>query len=968
MLTVSSSSANVINSNGRRFKLKIVNSSNREFFPLEADIVFPFSPNSLTFGAVSSSSISFKLQNSPFVKGEKLKAFIAPLLNGSPTEWIPFGSYKIDETKSIKNGNIKISTVKAYDALYFIDDKVVINLPSGSGGPAETILELISNQLGLDVDGFIHTGLFDKTLINFYLFSGYKGRDALSFLASYVGCNLCIDPYTNSLYLKGFNSVNYDYFNANRTTPPQFADSDTEIQFLIAKTGGESSIKVIKSGITAPKDGIIYSNPGADENKMKTILDNISPLNSYRVATVTQVLGDPRIQVGDCLTYRDAENNSVIVPVMQLSYHYDGGLSAVIESYAPNESQQLTIKEKIDFALETSKEASTYAETAIDFSRKINSALGLYTIQTIDSEGGSIVYLANKPNLEDATYIAVMTASGFAFTENWQGEDTVWTYGVDSSGTAIFKLLIANKVKADMIDAKGLRVTEATIATWLVKNKIIYSKATESVSGVGMCNPESNNNFTFYSGYTKLDKSELTETQLSNYDSRYEGSPLEYTANWKERTKFYVLKNGKMVAKEAEIQGSFSSEGTDQNGHTNKVAVEGGLLNFYTQDSDKNFFRYCMFLPYYDRNVSQTKPLLRLLSGDESSGVMISPYTNNDFSFVSYYIQYKLPVRGSTSAKSSYHRFLGGSIFAGTIYAENASVVSDEGFYIREMYSSSDGLVEKNVAAITLGSTGNLVIGDSTNQRGSTVIKNGELSIYDLSGSKVVNTFKIDENGSLIVGDQTKQRNHTIIRAGSNKFIYLDNYVYMRNGSAFGFYDTKSGNYVSTCAMTTAGASVFGASSQSGPTYIYAGSGQEIKLRSATETQDGVAVTSDERLKNSIEGFTETHERFFNRLSPKTFKYNNGNSGRTHFGFIAQDVKKAFEDEGLTSEDIAAFVEVKNDDIEKSEHNLDTSYCLRYNEFVALNTHMIQKCLTKISCLEEEIRNLKEEIDRGKEC
>jgi hypothetical protein len=90
----------------------------------------------------------------------------------------------------------------------------------------------------------------------------------------------------------------------------------------------------------------------------------------------------------------------------------------------------------------------------------------------------------------------------------------------------------------------------------------------------------------------------------------------------------------------------------------------------------------------------------------------------------------------------------------------------------------------------------------------------------------------------------------------------------------------------------------------------------------------------------------------FDLLKPVTYKFIDGKSGRTHYGFISQDVEDALENIGLTGLDFAGFC--KNSYLDK-DGEITTSYSLRYTEFIALNTHMIKK-------LQEENNELKERV------
>lgn len=106
---------------------------------------------------------------------------------------------------------------------------------------------------------------------------------------------------------------------------------------------------------------------------------------------------------------------------------------------------------------------------------------------------------------------------------------------------------------------------------------------------------------------------------------------------------------------------------------------------------------------------------------------------------------------------------------------------------------------------------------------------------------------------------------------------------------------------------------------------------------------------SDRNLKNSINTFSEdAHELLFDSLKPCTFKYNNGNSDRRHFGFIAQEVNEGIEKAGLTLQDVAT----------SCYWEQEGYWTLRYSEFIPLNTWQIQKLKARVSELEARLSAL----------
>lgn len=133
---------------------------------------------------------------------------------------------------------------------------------------------------------------------------------------------------------------------------------------------------------------------------------------------------------------------------------------------------------------------------------------------------------------------------------------------------------------------------------------------------------------------------------------------------------------------------------------------------------------------------------------------------------------------------------------------------------------------------------------------------------------------------------------------------------------------------------------------------------------SAVYAASPAIVTSDRNLKIDIKSFTKAYEELFFDLQPSTFKFKEGDSNRIHSGFISQDVEEALERNGLSALDFAGFCKDKktktviDENSEEKEIPIEGEYLysLRYEEFIALNTHMIQKLYDKIENLEKKLK------------
>ena len=123
----------------------------------------------------------------------------------------------------------------------------------------------------------------------------------------------------------------------------------------------------------------------------------------------------------------------------------------------------------------------------------------------------------------------------------------------------------------------------------------------------------------------------------------------------------------------------------------------------------------------------------------------------------------------------------------------------------------------------------------------------------------------------------------------------------------------------------------------------------------------GTAVTSDRNLKNTINDLdAEISKEFIMGLKPSSFKYNESESDRTHFGLIAQDVEETLKEIGLTTKDFAGLV-IENEKSEDGKEENKT-YALRYEEFIAPLIKTVQMQQKTIENLEERLSKLENKL------
>ena len=94
-------------------------------------------------------------------------------------------------------------------------------------------------------------------------------------------------------------------------------------------------------------------------------------------------------------------------------------------------------------------------------------------------------------------------------------------------------------------------------------------------------------------------------------------------------------------------------------------------------------------------------------------------------------------------------------------------------------------------------------------------------------------------------------------------------------------------------------------------------------------------------------------------LKPKTFKYNQDMTNKTHIGMIAQDVADSIVNNNLMNENLCVVQCMENDSMDDGRE-----YALAYQEFIPLNIKMIQKHEEEIQELNSVISQQQEQINQ----
>lgn len=201
--------------------------------------------------------------------------------------------------------------------------------------------------------------------------------------------------------------------------------------------------------------------------------------------------------------------------------------------------------------------------------------------------------------------------------------------------------------------------------------------------------------------------------------------------------------------------------------------------------------------------------------------------------------------------------------------------------------------------------------------------------------------------------------------------IYGSSQIVIRSNTGSILFSARDGSTTNTAVCVSDGAFRVSATSGKSPVTLGASNYRWGTIYSSSST----ISTSDRNQKKNIEYLDETsnaakYEALYMKLQPCTYMFTENTSKRTHTGFISQDIEEALDEVELSPLEFAAFCKDKkvnctvDEDGNEAEEVVpgEYEYSLRYEEFIALNTHMIQKTMRRMDELEQKLADAEKRI------
>lgn len=161
-------------------------------------------------------------------------------------------------------------------------------------------------------------------------------RQMLSYLASAQGQFGYVDRYGK--YVRKWYGSSVKTLDNNTIDLPTLSERQNVIVGIICKVSDDVTLSL---GVTDTTQGRVleFENPYMTESLLQSLWRRIGGFSWYTTELYHR-LGDPRFDIGDVVTYTSGAD-SYDIPITNLGFTFDGGLSADISAVGLSVEEQL---------------------------------------------------------------------------------------------------------------------------------------------------------------------------------------------------------------------------------------------------------------------------------------------------------------------------------------------------------------------------------------------------------------------------------------------------------------------------------------------------------------------------------------------------------------------------------------------------------------------------------------------------
>lgn len=398
----------VIESGSRTFRARILTSDNTVLDSEVLSLSMLRSSNAeseFTIGTVISQYITATISKpSVNIENSEIHLNIGILVDDAYYDF-PFGYFSVSKPEADENS----ITFTAYDRMLKLEKPFSVN---GTPTTISTVaaLNTITSITGVPVN---RTGLVSYDIP---VPQGLTCREVLGLIAQIYGgfavCNrqgsIVIKQYTPALKLDNSQVL---------LSPDQYWDTfqHNEFTYQIDKItciiGKDEQGEPITYSAGSGTRQLTFSNSLMSQTDVNRIYTSLSQLR-YMPGTVT-CLGDPRLDPWDIILIEDNDGNQFSLPVMNMEYDYDGGLTTTITAVGQSESDA-----SISFVGPNTKAMDRYYAELVTINRALVNKLDateaqiIYaTIENLDATNANIRQLETDYVAADQAIIQDLTAT-----------------------------------------------------------------------------------------------------------------------------------------------------------------------------------------------------------------------------------------------------------------------------------------------------------------------------------------------------------------------------------------------------------------------------------------------------------------------------------------------------------------------------------------------------------------------------
>lgn len=311
---------NLISKSGRTFRARLVIDSKtmlEGFLSLKLNYCSN-NGDALTIGSTISQYAEIEIEK-PTISLEKkeFRLEIGLLLEDGTYEYVPMGMFTADKVQKKK---FSVS-FQAFDRMMKLSVGYVPTVVDSTN--TIDVLNDISKQTGVPIKTIGLNPISMKKPV------GMTCREVLMYI-SQMYASFAIVNRTGTIEIVFYKASGYTLTTKLGINNLVKADSYT-VERIVCATGQDAEGKTISISAGTGSNTISISN----QFMTQTILNSVfASLNGFKYDAVDcpVILGDPRLDPWDIITITDVEGVSYKVPLMNISYTYDGGLSCIIKS------------------------------------------------------------------------------------------------------------------------------------------------------------------------------------------------------------------------------------------------------------------------------------------------------------------------------------------------------------------------------------------------------------------------------------------------------------------------------------------------------------------------------------------------------------------------------------------------------------------------------------------------------------